>query len=112
MTGAREWRMSEPNLWQEALRVANEVIHLQWALKDVERKASRRMDKVESRLDAVEERLDQAETRMRAGQVGEKLRQTARLIWPPAWKLGAIVILLTQGFSADEIGSLLMTLLR
>jgi len=112
MTGAREWRMSEPSLWHEALRVANEVIRLQWALKEVERSATQRLDKVESRLEAVEGRLDQAETRMKAGRTGEKLRQAVRLVWPPAWKLGAIAILLSQGFSADEIKSLLMTLLR
>jgi len=104
--------MSEQTLWQEALRVASEVIRLQWALKHVEERANRRLGAIERRMDKVEGRLDQAEAHMQARQTGEKLRQTARLVWPPAWKLGAIAILLSQGFSADEIGSLLMTLLR
>lgn len=99
-------------LLQEALRVASEVIRLQWALQQVEDTAIRRLDQVESRLEKVEGRLDQAEGRMAKTRAGERIRQTARLIWPPAWKLGAIVLLLNHGFDADEIRNLISMLLK
>jgi hypothetical protein len=78
----------------------------------MQRRHEHRLDQVDRRLDMAEAKLETQGAHLGEQAIVPRLKQTARIVWPPAWKAGALVVLLHADFTVAEIHSLISMLLK
>jgi len=104
--------MSIATLLQEMLRLSEKLTRLTAMVGEMQRRHENRLKRLEERLDMAETKIDTQGAQIGEHAIVPRLKQTARIVWPPVWKAGALVVLLYADSSVVEIQTLVSMLLK